>query len=68
MNNRDGLERYYSEEEWEEWVDIYKEKWSDGRLQQDLFLLLDNHKDLAIGVYGILEDEAVKWIGKKHLP
>jgi hypothetical protein len=59
------LEKYFSKSDWENLVSLYSEKSFDCEVQKEFVDTLQGNKDLAIVIWGNMNQSAYDWINKK---
>lgn len=62
MSNHELENFYRGDHNWNEFVEFYREKWIDCKIKEELLLELNDKKDLAIVIFGILENHSLNWI------
>lgn len=58
------LEKYYDDNLWKDYVKLYESFWIDSEYQKKLLENLNDKIDIAKVIYGILEEESLRWIEK----
>ena len=63
--NRNYLERYYpGNEKWQKFAELFVDEWSTCKFQNELVSALDNNQEIAMVIYGSVQQNAMQWIDK----
>ena len=61
-----GLEKYYpGDKKWRDFVSVFEDKWTNSKLQIELLNALNDKKDLAIVIYGIMTIHCLNYLNAR---
>ena len=64
MNN-DHLENYYrGDADWQKFAALFVNEWSTCQFQNELLSALNNDEEIAMVIYGSVQQGALQWINK----
>ena len=60
-----SIENYYSgEANWQKFAALFVDEWSTCQFQNELVSALDNDQEIAMVIYGSVQQNALQWIDK----